>query len=63
MRMSAYSGVTANFPTVFSVAAPERGPKHLRAQPFHLGKGATTELEADIGLTKMVSTTSVLQRM
>ena len=47
--MTAYPGTGANYPTVFNVAAPERGPKHLRPRPFHLGKGVTAEVEADLG--------------
>lgn len=49
--MDAYVGVPgARFPTVFSVAAPERGPKHWITRPFHLGKGVTEEREADLGV-------------
>lgn len=48
VTMEAYSGVKANFPTVFNVAAPERGPLHKHAQPFHLGQGVSSEVEADI---------------
>lgn len=47
VAMDAYSGVQANFPTVYNVAAPERGPMHKHAQPFHLGNGVTSEFEAD----------------
>ncbi|MEZ4733522.1 MAG: GEVED domain-containing protein [Caldilineaceae bacterium] len=47
--MNAYAGVQANFPTVFNVAAPERGPRHDRPRPFHLGKGVSAESEADLG--------------
>lgn len=47
--MSAYPGVGAKYPTVFAVAAPERGPRHERPRPFHLGKGVTAEVEADLG--------------
>jgi uncharacterized repeat protein (TIGR01451 family) len=49
VKMSAYPGVDANYPTVFAVAAPERGPRHDRPRPFHLGKGVTAEVEADLG--------------
>lgn len=45
--MNAYAGVQANYPTVFTVVAPERGPRHDRPRPFHLGKGVTAEVEAD----------------
>ena len=48
-KMNAYTGVQANFPTVFNVAAPERGPRHERPRPFHLGKGVSAEMEADLG--------------
>ena len=48
-KMNAYTGVQANFPTVFNVAAPERGPRHERPRPFHLGKGVSAETEADLG--------------
>ncbi|MCB0107783.1 MAG: DUF11 domain-containing protein, partial [Caldilineaceae bacterium] len=48
-KMSAYTGVEAHFPTVFNVAAPERGPRHDRPRPFHLGKGVSAEVEADLG--------------
>ncbi|MCB0088361.1 MAG: hypothetical protein KDE54_10640, partial [Caldilineaceae bacterium] len=47
--MLAYPGTGAHYPTVFDVAAPERGPKHLRPRPFHLGRGVTAEAEADLG--------------
>ena len=46
-KMNAYTGVQANFPTVFNVAVPERGPRHDRPRPFHLGKGVSPEIEAD----------------
>ncbi|MBP7964633.1 MAG: DUF11 domain-containing protein [Caldilineaceae bacterium] len=49
VAMEAYPGTGANFPTVFSVAAPERGPKHMEPRPFHLGQGVTAEREADTG--------------
>lgn len=48
--MTAYPAVPAHYPTVFNVAAPERGPKHLVTRPFHLGKGVTEEREADLGI-------------
>lgn len=48
-KMNAYTGVQANYPTVFNVAAPERGPRHDRPRPFHLGKGVSAEAEADLG--------------
>ncbi|MEZ4658809.1 MAG: GEVED domain-containing protein [Caldilineaceae bacterium] len=47
--MLAYPATGARYPTVFNVAAPERGPKHLLPRPFHLGKGVTAEAEADLG--------------
>ncbi|MBX3053759.1 MAG: hypothetical protein KF753_19930 [Caldilineaceae bacterium] len=51
MAMDAYVGVPgARFPTVFNVAAPERGPKHMITRPFHLGRGVTEEREADLGV-------------
>ena len=50
VAMDAYPGVPAHYPTVFDVAAPERGPKHLITRPFHLGKGVTEEREADQGV-------------
>ncbi len=48
--MTAYPAVPAHYPTVFNVAAPERGPKHLVTRPFHLGRGVTEEREADLGV-------------
>ena len=50
IAMEAYPGVPAKYPTVFNVAAPEKGPKHLVTRPFHLGKGVTEEREADLGV-------------
>ncbi len=48
--MTAYpDGTVAKFPTVFTVAAPERGPMHMVARPMHLGRGVTEEMEADLG--------------
>lgn len=49
VAMQAYPSVGARFPTVFNVAAPERGPKHIEPRPFHLGPGVTAEREADTG--------------
>lgn len=49
VKMTAYPLVTANFPTVFTVAAPDRGPRHEQPRPFHLGKGVSGEVEADLG--------------
>ncbi len=48
--MSAYVGVPAEFPTVFDVGPPERGPMHLRPWPLHLGRFVSPEFEADVGL-------------
>lgn len=48
--MEAYPGVPAKYPTVFNVAAPERGPRHIITRPFHLGRGVTEEREADLGV-------------
>ena len=47
--MSAYPSVQANYPTVFSVAAPERGPRHEYPRPFFLGQRVSPEVEADLG--------------
>ena len=54
LRMSAYPGpvtTPANFPTVFGGNAPPdpRGPLHLHARPFHLGRHVSFEFEADVG--------------
>ena len=49
VAMTAYPSVQANFPTVFNVAAPERGPRHDQPRPFFLGKRVSPELEADLG--------------
>lgn len=50
VAMTAYAGVTADFPTVFDVAtgAPE-GPAHARPRPFHLGRRVEIEPDADLG--------------
>ena len=48
-NMTAYTGVDGNYPTVFDIAAPERGPMHLRPRPFYLGRGFSVEVEADQG--------------
>lgn len=50
VAMTAYPSVPARYPTVFNVAAPERGPKHWITRPVHLGKGVTEEREADLGV-------------
>ena len=48
--MSAYTGVPANFPTVFDPATGfPSGPSHVRPRPFHLGQRVSHEIEADIG--------------
>ena len=47
--MTAYPGIKGQYPTVFDVAAPERGPMHLRPRPFFLGRGVSAEIEADQG--------------
>lgn len=48
--MSAYTGVQANFPTVFDPSTgPDQGPTHLNPRPFHLGRRVSPETEADIG--------------
>ena len=63
VAMDAYPGVPgARFPTVFAVAAPERGPKHLITRPFHLGKGVTEEREADLGVD-MDPTNNILPKL
>jgi len=63
MAMDAYAGVPgARFPTVFDVAAPERGPKHLVTRPFHLGRGVTEEREADQG-ADMDPTNNILPKL
>ena len=62
VAMDAYIGQPANFPTVFDVAAPERGPKHVEPRPFHLGPGVTAEREADMGFD-MDPTHNILPRL
>jgi len=48
--MNAYSGVLADFPTVFGPGSPPHGPKHINQQLlFFLGDVITVELEADAG--------------
>jgi hypothetical protein len=48
--MSAYSGVTAEFPTVYDAGSPPHGPLHHNKQLlFYLGKQITGESEADSG--------------
>jgi hypothetical protein len=48
MAMSAYSGVQANFPTVFHPAAPH-GPRHLNpGAGVWLGPNITKEVDADL---------------
>jgi hypothetical protein len=47
--MAAYSGVTADYPTVFEITTTMRGPLHLRPRPLHLGRLVSFEFEADIG--------------
>ncbi|MFN8440337.1 MAG: GEVED domain-containing protein [Caldilineaceae bacterium] len=51
VKMTAYvaTGVQGNFPTVFDVGLPDRGPRHEFPRPFFLGKGVTPEAEADQG--------------
>jgi uncharacterized repeat protein (TIGR01451 family) len=49
VKMSAYTGVQANYPTVFAVSAPEQGPRHEFPRPFFLGKSVSHEIEADLG--------------
>lgn len=47
--MSAYAGVTANFPTVFDPATGlPQGPKHRFIRPFFLGDQVSREIEADL---------------
>jgi len=49
-QMSAYQGVTASFPTVFSPQASQvPGPAHARPHHFHLGRGVSREADADLG--------------
>ena len=47
--MTAYPGVKGQYPTVFDVAAPERGPMHVWQRPFFLGERVSAEVEADQG--------------
>jgi uncharacterized repeat protein (TIGR01451 family) len=47
--MTAYPSVPARYPTVFNVAAPERGPRHDLPHAFFLGKRVSAEVEADLG--------------
>ncbi len=47
--MTAYAGVKGHFPTVFEIAPPERGPKHMHPLPLHLGPAVSFEREADVG--------------
>ncbi|MFQ5576230.1 MAG: hypothetical protein ACE5G8_04495 [Anaerolineae bacterium] len=49
--MTAYPGITATFPTVFTATVPAGppGPVHLRPQPLHLGPRVSFEIEADLG--------------
>ncbi len=50
VAMAAYPGVPAQFPVTNDPALPgNRGPLHWNAWPFHLGRGVSFELEADIG--------------
>jgi uncharacterized repeat protein (TIGR01451 family) len=50
--MTAYPGVTATFPTVFTGTTPllPHGPIHLHPQPVHLGPRVSFEIEADRGI-------------
>jgi hypothetical protein len=49
--MTAYPGVTANFPTVYLAASPPYGPMHqLPRDMFYLGKWVSLEIDADVGL-------------
>ncbi len=47
--MPAYPGVPALFPTVFDAALGVQGPLHRAPRPLHLGRRASTEVEADLG--------------
>ncbi len=48
--MTAYTGVPANYPTVFDPATgAEQGPRHYNPRPFHLGPLVSWEGEADLG--------------
>ncbi len=47
--MSAYKGVPADFATVIDASARVQGPAHADPLPFHLGKSASREANADIG--------------
>ena len=50
VAMSAYTGIPANYPTVFDPAAGVRsGRAHLKPRPFHLGQQVSREAEADMG--------------
>jgi uncharacterized repeat protein (TIGR01451 family) len=50
--MTAYPGVTATFPTVYTGTTPLMpiGPLHLRPLPLHLGPRVSLEFEADYGM-------------
>jgi hypothetical protein len=49
--MTAYPGVTANFPTVYLAGSPPYGPMHqFPRDMFYLGKWVSLENEADVGL-------------
>ena len=48
--MTAYPGVTANFPTVYQAGSPPHGPIHWQPKALaFLGQGVTLENEADTG--------------
>jgi hypothetical protein len=50
LAMTAYPGVTANFPTVYNPAVSAvPGPAHARPHHFHLGRGVDVETDADLG--------------
>ncbi|MEZ4673029.1 MAG: DNRLRE domain-containing protein [Caldilineaceae bacterium] len=50
VAMTAYTGVQANFPTVFDPGTgADQGPKHSKPQLLHLGPGVSREAEADLG--------------
>ena len=48
--MAAYTGVQAEFPTVFDPATGlPQGPRHRHVRHFHLGRRVSREVEADLG--------------
>jgi hypothetical protein len=48
--MEAYTGVQANYPTVYTASSPPYGPLHRQPKAVaYLGKDVSLEVEADIG--------------